>query len=290
MKFEHIKVSTETNTDVVRSDGKLASSTPSALKKSFNAQVELTNNLYEIAIKYKNNSKLVENSIKTIDHDLNIKSQIAKNENLATKYSPVPIKEQATVEMNTGKTNKIIDEKSDIHRRKQIKLPIGVVPFQTNIDDTPVANHAQQFEELSNKNDVQIVNENNEIDHLKKIQPKHVNSDVGAQDKSDFVVDEHNIHVKQQNSEMLNNAEDPVYNSGRLLSKKNKANNMIKNEDLQVINQADIGDEDNRILLNSDKLKNEVNEDQGKYPEEVNYQAEDEDGNHLSTIYYTLKQ
>lgn len=252
----------------------MASSTPSVSAKNFNAQVELTKNLYEIAIKYKNNSKLVE----TIDHDLNIKSQIAKNENLVTKYSPMPIKEHATVEMNTGGTNKIIDEKSDIHRRKQIKLPNGVVPFQTNIDDTPVANHAQQFEELSNKNDVQIVNENNEIDHLKKIQPKHVNSDVGAQDKSDFVVDEQN---KQKNSDMLNIAEDPVYNSGRLLSKSHKANNMNKNEDLQVINQADIGDEDNRILLNSDKLKNEVNEDQGKYPEDVNYQAEDEDGNPL---------
>lgn len=265
------------------------------LEKSFNEQVELTNNLYEIAIEYKNNTKMVVNTAKNIDREL---------ENVLNDNSGISVQPNHKPFSYTSKT--VLNKKFTSNQRKQMKLPNGVVPFQTNIDDSAV-DHAEKNENSPHiRNIVEMVNENNklrDIDNLKRLHIAGGDSDAGAHEENDFVVDEHNnfdrekIASEKKNHKMVNDAaeEQHLYDK-EIQPMKIKANDMNNpmrdNDDLHVINRAEIGDEDNRILLDGNKLKSEVNEDQGKaYPEELNYQAEDEDGklsnNLLNNIYIT---
>lgn len=257
------------------------------LEKSFNEQVELTNNLYEIAIEYKNNTKMVVNTAKNVDREL---------EHVLNESSVISVQPNHKSFSYTSKT--VSSKKFNPNQRKQMKLPNGVVPFQTNIDDSAV-DHVEKNENSPHiRNIVEMVNENNklrDIDNLKRLHIAGGDSDAGAHEENDFVVDEHNnydrekLTLEKKNNKMVNDAaeEHHLYDKDNqpMKIKANDMNNPMRdNDDLHVI-RAEIGDEDNRILLDGIKLKSEVNEDQGKaYPEEMNYQAEDEDGKRFSSL------
>lgn len=56
----------------------------------------------------------------------------------------------------------------------------------------------------------------------------------------------------------------------------------IKRRDEQIL---DVIGESSQLFLRGNKLENEVNEDQGKaYPDEVNFQVEDEDGKYFYLV------
>lgn len=300
----------------------VTSLTQPTIERSFSQQVEMTNNLYGIAINYNSNPK-VSKGAQVFDKEANIRPLTNLSDD------PIVLKSNSKLEQimssNTSKytpnleriNDKLHDTSPNINgipteflrytsrstaaqksisiQRKHMKIPQGVVPFQTNMDDIAVVDHVQQQENKSPiENVVEKAHENmaldNNIDNLKKLQNINGDSDTGTQEENDFVVEEHNNNDKVQSvlkdkNEMINIAAEVenIYDSDKQMQQKENKEDKINIgksiDDLQVINQADIGDVDNRILLNGNKLKSEVNEDQGKaYPEEINYQAEDEDG------------
>lgn len=188
-------------------------------EKNFNKQIAISDKLYEISIKFNNNSNA---SIKSIGYDFSMKFN---NENASTA---MPSKVSTTIENNNN---------FDQVEQKLMKFPQGVVPKGV----VPFVPPDQQ----SSENGFQRGNQKS-LDTLKKLQ-KEIGEDMGAREENDnsnyFVAEDRN----QENNEK---------------SKKDNGKKdlpIVNDDDLQVIQQANDVLEDNR-----NKLKNEINEDQGK--------------------------
>lgn len=297
----------ESNIDYIRL------STVASSHKNFNSQVAVNDNLYEISIKYDNDSKTRGNNekLKKDGHNKSKKNpnpnpNSTENVNIALKANNL-----AVTPSTSTRSQKLLSSKSNIgsnkenvlspveqlaepstiaaqikavvqNNRKPVKLPHGVVPFQSNLDAIQLFDDNNKVNSVENNRYSNIINEaveeNNEpkphdVEVSNELQNINGDSDTGAHEENDsngFVVDEHNNHMqkplRQQNNDALN-------------SKGNEFN--VKLNENNVENSLHIAnDEDLQIPLKGDKLKNEVNEDQGKaYPDEVNFQVEDEDGN-----------
>lgn len=232
---------------------------------------------------------------KTSETNGEIKMNVAPN-------APLPDQLRAS---STTAASKKIDENKQMKSLKQ--LPNGVVPFQPNLDDISDKKTMDKNEEDLGKpqennryvNVVDEANENNEKkaidDSLKELQNADGNNDTGARevnDSNDFVVDEHNHqgHVQgafDQKDGLIDNAAEEDLNVyanklSKLGAKDGNDNPNGSDDDLQVVHRAEDADEDNRISLNGNKLKNEVNADKGNaYQDEANPEepGEDEDGN-----------
>lgn len=294
----------ESNIDYVRS------STIASSQKSFNSQVAVNDNLYEISIKYEKGNRTPENGRKGENdgHSVNKKSKKSQNPNSTEKVN-VAFNLAVTPSTST-RSQKLLSSKSNVeankqhihwpieqlaepstiaaqikavvqNNRKPVKLPHGVVPFQSNLDAIQLYDDTNKANSVENNRYSNIINEaveeNNEPKHdaetSNELQNLNGDNDTGAREENDsngFVVDEHNNHMqkplRRQNNEELN-------------SKLDEFN--VKLNENNVENSIHIAnDEDLQIPLKGDKLKNEVNEDQGKaYPEnDENFQVEDEDG------------
>ncbi|XP_031630883.1 cingulin-like isoform X2 [Contarinia nasturtii] len=105
---------------------------------------------------------------------------------------------------------------------------------------------------------------------VQAIQKNSKNEDLGAREENDSNYEEQNDHM----AKALSHTNDLIGDDNNKSNNKFNAIDIpnVNNEDLQVIQQP------NDILANENKLKNEVNEDQGKaYVDEMNFQVEDED-------------
>lgn len=303
----------------ISNNHEVKSSTVSINQKSFHAQVAINDNLYEIPIKYKNTTKA-----KLTDYVVKIPSDVSKinekvgstesvnfalnalGKNLVATPSTSTRSQKVSNSNDNGNKNKEnillpveqLDEPSTIavqiknaqNIRRHAKLPHGVVPFQSNLDAIQVDADNQKVDGVENNRYSNVINEaveeTNDVDMSKELQNGNADSDTGAREENDsngFVMDEHNSHLQKPLKHKTN--ENAFDAKKSIKFHENNAENSINipnDEDLQVIHQLD---DENRIPLNGDKLKNEVNEDQGKaYPDEVNFQVEDEDGKHLSLI------
>lgn len=286
-------------------------STIASSQKNFNSQVAVNDNLYEISIKYNNGSKTLANDekMKNGGHSVNKKSKTSQNPN-STENVSIALKANnlAVTPSTSTRSQKLLSSKTKVdtkkenivwpveqlaepstiaaqikavvqNNRKPVKLPHGVVPFQSNLDAIQLYDDNNKANSVENNRYSNVINEaveeNNEPKHNAEIsnelQNANGDNDTGAREENDsngFVVDEHNNHMqkpmRRQNNEVLN-------------SKVDEFN--VKLNDNNVENSIHIAnDEDLQIPLKGDKLKNEVNEDQGKaYPDE-NFQVEDEDG------------
>lgn len=291
-------------------------STVASSHKNFNSQVAVNDNLYEISIKYTNGSKTSDNgeNIKSNGHtSVNNKSKKSQNPN-STETVNIALKANnlAVAPSTSTRSQKLLSSKSNANankenvlwpveqlaepstiaaqikavvqnNRKPVKLPHGVVPFQSNLDANQLYDDHNKVNSVENNRYSNIINEaveeNNEpkqhdaVVVSNELQNINGDSDTGAHEENDsngFVVDEHNNHMqkplRQQNNDILNNKVNGEFNV--------KLNENNVENSLHIAN-----DEDLQIPLKGDKLKNEVNEDQGKaYPDEVNFQVEDEDG------------
>lgn len=203
-------------------------------------------------------------------------------------------------EQSRASSTMVASKKMEEYKQnKHVKLPNGVVPFQSNLDDMSARGLDTKEENLSkpqtNNRYSNIVAESNDEnenakgndinDSLKDLQNGDGNNDMGARevnDSNDFVVDEHNHHGHFQDTfdhkdEAGDAAEDlNVYKVKKL---KAKHPNEIQNgsdDDIQVINRVGDMEDDERFPLNGEQLKNEIKADQGKvYDEAI---QEDEDG------------
>lgn len=295
------------------------SSTVPSSHKNFNSQVAVNDNLYEIAIKYSNVSN-GEQKVKAHDangqQDESKKSQnpnstenvnsalrannLAVTPSTSTRSQKLSSANSKVADANKGNALWPIEQLAEPsttaaqikgvaqNNRKPVKLPHGVVPFQSNLDAIQMYdennNNNNKANSLENNRYSNIINEaveenanepqKHNVDTSNELQNINGDSDTGAHEENDsngFVVDEHNNHVQKplrhQQNDVLNNKVDEF--NGKLNNENNVENS------LHIAN-----DEDLRIPLKGDKLKNEVNDDQGKaYPDEVNFQVEDEDGN-----------
>lgn len=276
------------------------SSTVASSQKNFKSQVAVNDNLYEISIKYNNGSK--SDGL----HAVNTKSKKSQNPNStenvntallrARNLAVTPSTSTRSQKLSNSK-NKIDKNKENIlwpveqlaepstiaaqikavaqNNRKPVKLPHGVVPFQNNLDAIQLYDDNNKANSVENNRYSNIINEavevnNNEQKHdadvSNELQNANGDSDTGAREENDsngFVMDDHNNHMQKP---LLNNKVDGF--------------NLKLNENNNVENSIHLAnDEDLQIPLKGDKLKHEVNDDQGKaYPDEVNFQVEDEDG------------
>lgn len=202
-----------------------------------------------------------------------------------------PLPEQLRASSTTVASNKLEEN----NQNKHIKLPNGVVPFQSNLDDMSARDPDTKDENLSKpptnnrySNIVAEANDENDNakgnDSLKDLQDGDGNNDTGARevnDSNDFVVDEHNHHGHLQDTfdhkdEAGDAAEDlKVYKVKKLNAKHPNEIPNGSDDDIQVINRVNDMD-DGRFPLNGEHLKNEIKADQGKaYDEAI---QEDEDG------------
>lgn len=203
-----------------------------------------------------------------------------------------PLPEQLRASSTTAASKKLEENKQNKHA----KLPNGVVPFQSNLDDisarAPDTKDENLLKPQTNNRYSNIVAEANDEndnakgdndinDSLKDLQNGDGNNDMGARevnDSNDFVVDEHNHHGHLQDTfdhkdEAGDAAEDlNIYKVNKLNA---KHPNEISNGSDDDIRVGDI-ENDGRFPLNGEQLKNEMKADQGKaYDEAI---QEDEDG------------
>lgn len=294
---------------------KRLSTVPSS-HKNFNSQVAVNDNLYEISIKYSNDSKTAENGEKVKNDDVDKKSKKSQNPNstenvnVALKANNLAVTPSTSTRSQKllGSKSKMLDAKKENilwpieqlaepstiaaqikavaqNNRKPVKLPHGVVPFQNNLDAIQLYDdhHNNKVNSVENNRYSNIINEaveENEPKHggetSNELQNINADSDTGAHEENDS--NEHNNHMQKplrhQTNDVLNN--------------KNAELNVKLNNENNVENSLHIAnDEDLQIPLKGDKLKNEVNDDQGKaYPDEVNFQVEDEDGKHTLFVWF----
>lgn len=299
-------------------DYKRPSTVPSS-HKNFNSQVAVNDNLYEISIKYSNDSKTAVNgeNVKNNDEqhaDANKKSKKSPNPNstenvnvgLRANNLAVTPSTSTHSQKAVSSKSKVVDAKNENvlwpieqlaepstiaaqikavaqNNRKPVKLPHGVVPFQNNLDAIQLYDeHNNKVNSVENNRYSNIINEaveepnvnepKHDVETSNELQNINGDSDTGAHEENDsngFVVDEHNNHMQKPLRHQNNDALNKVDGFNVKLNNENNVENS-----LHIAN-----DEDLQIPLKGDKLKNEVNEDQGKaYPDEVNFQVEDEDG------------
>lgn len=234
-KLTDFRPTTEGTKDVIAVLKKGAVENPSTqhtVTKNFSAQIAISDKLYAIPIKYNNNSN-------NADANTSIKSM------------PIPLPSSSTAssinQTASQNLNRMTEANNeDEHNLK--KFPLGVVPFvPPNIIDSA----------LQSSENVQLQDQKN-AETLKRIQ-KEKNEDVGAREENDsnyFVAEEHNHNNHLPKEDHLN----PAYENFNQPNKKGKENKLTGVDDLQVIQQANDGLDNNR-----NKLKNEVNEDQGNY-------------------------
>lgn len=321
-----------------------STSTKPSVEKNFNAQIAVSDNLYEIPIKYTNNTKRsgdgltksskkqsfksdsiinsVENfqfvpkpladalalssSSKATTPSSNRKTSESNGNNKLNIAPNAPMPENSSRATSTTVASKKLEENSI--RKHPKPLPQGVVPF---LDDISVKTLDKPDAEQSKTNDnnryQNVIDEaaagvvdnadaknSDNIDPMKELHNANGDKDTGARevnDSNDFVVDEHNHHGHlDHRNDMANDAAEEDLNLYEINKHKksivDKQVNAIdipngSDDDLQVIHRANgNNDDDNHIPLNGNKLKNEVDQDQGKYPDDVHLeeQVEDEDG------------
>lgn len=288
-------------------------STVASSQKNFNAQVAVNDNLYEIAIRYSNGTKPHETAKKTKTQSKNSQNpNSTENANAAQRarnLAVTPSTSTRSQKLSSAKSksdaNKAnlnwpieqLAEPSTIaaqvkgvaqNNRKPVKLPHGVVPFQSNLDAIQLYDDTNKANSVENNRYSNIINEavednnNNEVKHdadvSNELQNVNGDSDTGAREENDsngFVMDEHNNHMQKPLRHPNNDALNGKVDEFSLKLHENNAENSI-----HIAN-----DEDLQIALKGDNLKNEVNEDQGKaYPDEANLQADevDEDGKYFN--------
>ncbi|XP_031630881.1 probable serine/threonine-protein kinase cdc7 isoform X1 [Contarinia nasturtii] len=185
-----------------------------------------------------------------IKYNNNTKSKDEKVENTTSI-----LKTSESLVNNSITSSKIISfnkssKSKTIRNEHQMKFPNGVVPIpfeQPNIE--------------------QIIHSSEKV---QAIQKNSKNEDLGAREENDSNYEEQNDHM----AKALSHTNDLIGDDNNKSNNKFNAIDIpnVNNEDLQVIQQP------NDILANENKLKNEVNEDQGKaYVDEMNFQVEDED-------------
>lgn len=320
-----------------------STSTKPSIEKSFNAQIAVSDNLYEIPIKYTNNTKRsgdgftktskkqsfksdtiinsVENfqfvpkplanadalallsSSKATTPSSNRKTSESNGNNKLNIAPNAPMPEQSSRSTSTTVANKKLEE----NKIRKHPLPQGVVPFQGILDDISVKTLDKPDAERSKTNDnnryqnvidevaaavVDNAQNSDNVDPMKELHNANGDKDTGARevnDSNDFVVDEHNHHGHlDHRNDIGNDAAEEDLNLYEINKHKKSIDKQVNaidipngsDDDLQVIHRANgNNDDDNHIPLNGNKLKNEVDQDQGKYPDDVHLeQVEDEDG------------
>ncbi|XP_055309187.1 myb-like protein X [Sitodiplosis mosellana] len=237
-------------------------STHATVTKNFNAQIAISDKLYAISIKYNNNNNTSTKSIEKDKENL-VKAKTPSTASIVSSINQIKFNRKTEVNNENGTSitieNNNNNNKSDQIEQKLIKFPQGVVPFvQPNLNNL--------IDQQSSENRNQRENQKS-LDTLKRLQ-KENGEDVGAREETD---NSNYFVAEERKEENLNQAYETNDKSKKGKGKKDQSN--INDDDLQVIQQASDVLEDNR-----NKLKNEVNEDQGKaYADEMNFQVEDED-------------